>query len=205
MLASGAMFRLKYVIAGFAALAIGTTVHELTHVLVGRAISGEWPVYEIVQVTQVVPFASDFQRVVVTVSGPLVELIWIGLIGGAAIVTRGRRATFLAAAFGMLAVRAWAVLQVWVGAAISAPGVDAWRYDLAKAASTFDGNEYLALHLMSVINAVPVFLLLGAVIYLGLRVEGPRWGNVLIAVQGLLGAMLAMFALLMVRVFQALF
>jgi len=199
------MFRLKYVIAGFAALVIGTTVHELTHVFVGRAVSGEWPIYEIVQVTQVVPFASDFQRVVVTVAGPLVELVWIGLVGGAAIVTRGRRATFLAAAFGMLAIRAWAVLQVWVDAARSAPGVDAWNYDLAKAASTFDGNEFLALHLMSAINALPILVLLGAAIYPGLRVEGRRWGNMAVAVQGLLGAGLAMFALLMLRVFQALF
>ena len=130
------MFRLKYVIAGFAALVIGTTVHELTHVFVGRAVSGEWPIYEIVQVTQVVPFASDFQRVVVTVAGPLVELVWIGLVGGAAIVTRGRRATFLAAAFGMLAIRAWAVLQVWVDAARSAPG--GGRVELRPGKGRFD-------------------------------------------------------------------
>ena len=52
--------------------------------------------------------------------------------------------------------------------------VDAWNYDLAKAASTFDGNEFLALHLMSAINALPILVLLGAAIYPGLRVEGRR-------------------------------
>ena len=208
VLASEPMFRLKYVIAGFAALAIGATVHELAHVFVTRAISGEWPRYEFVQVTQVVPFTSDVQRVVVAVSGPLVELGWVGLIGGAAIVDRGRHGTVLAAAFGMLAARTWAVSQLWISAAGTVPGADAanaWRYDLAKAASTFEGNEYLALHLMSAINALPVFLLLGAVAALTFRARGRRWGNVAVAAQGVAGAGIAIFTLLIVRVFQALF
>lgn len=199
------MLRLKYVIAGFAALAIGATVHELAHVIVGRAITGEWPRYEFVQVTQLVPFTSDLQRVVVAVSGPLVELGWIGLVGGAAIVSKGRHGTILAAAFGMLAARTWAVSQLWIDAARTAPGMDAWRYDLAKAASTFEGNLYLALHLMSAINALPVYVLLGAVVVLALRARGRKWGNVAIAAQGVAGAGLAMFTLLIVRVFQALF
>lgn len=205
VLASGPMFRLKYVIAGFAALAIGATVHELAHVFAGRAITGEWPRYEFVQVTQLVPFTSDLQRVAVAVSGPLVELIWIGLVGGAAIVTGGRHRTVLAAAIGMLAARTWAVSQLWTDAARTAPGMDAWRYDLAKAASTFEGNEYLALHLMSAINALPVYVLLGAVVVLALRVKGQRWGNVAVAAQGVAGAGIAIFTLLIVRVFQAVF
>ncbi|MCZ6539444.1 MAG: hypothetical protein O6922_06430 [Chloroflexi bacterium] len=196
---------MKYVIAGFAALAIGTTVHELAHVFVGRAISGEWPRYEFVQVTQLVPFTSDLQLRGVAISGPLVELFWIGLVGGAAIVSRGRHSTILAAAFGMLAVRAWAVSQLWVDAARTAPGADAWRYDLSKAASTFEGNEYLALHIMSALNALPIFFLLGAVVVLTVRARGRRWGNVAVAAQGVSGAGIALFTLLMARVFQALF
>jgi len=199
------MLRLKYVIAGFAALAIGATVHELAHVIVIKAMTGEWPRYEFVQVTQVVPFTSDLQRVVVAVSGPLVELAWVGLVGGAAIVSRGRHGIILAAAFGMLAARTWAVSQLWVDAARTEPGADAWRYDLAKAASTFEGNEYLALHLMSAINAIPVYVLLGAVVVFTLRARGRRWGNVAIAAQGVAGAGIAIFTLLIARVFQALF
>ena len=205
VLGSGPMLRLKYVIAGFAALAIGATVHELAHVIVIKAMTGEWPRYEFVQVTQVVPFTSDWQRVVVAVSGPLVELGWVGLVGGAAIVSRGRHGIILAAAFGMLAARTWAVSQLWVDAARTGPGADAWRYDLAKAASTFEGNEYLALHLMSAVNAIPVYVLLGAVVVFTLRARGRRWGNVAIAAQGVAGAGIAIFTLLIVRVFQALF
>ncbi len=205
VLGSGPMLRLKYVIAGFAALAIGATLHELAHVIVIKAMTGEWPRYEFVQVTQVVPFTSDLQRVVVAVSGPLVELAWVGLVGGAAIVSRGRHGIILAAAFGMLAARTWAVSQLWVDAARTEPGADAWRYDLAKAASTFEGNEYFALHLMSAINAVPVYVLLGAVVVFTLRARGRRWGNVAIAAQGVAGAGIAIFTLLIARVFQALF
>lgn len=202
------MFRLKYVIAGFVALAVGTTAHELAHVAVTKAISGEWPVYEFVQVTQRVPLANDLQRVVVAVSGPLVEMGWVGLVAGAAIVDRGRHGTVLAAAFGVLVVRTWAVWQLWVSAARTEPttGVaDAWKFDLAKAATTFEGNEYLALHLMSAIGALPVFILLGAVVFYALRARGQRWGNALVAGQGVAGAGLAVFTLLIFRVFQALF
>ena len=208
VLGSGPMLRLKYVIAGFAALAIGATVHELAHIIVIKAMTGEWPRYEFVQVTQVVPLTSDWQRVVVAVSGPLVELGWVGLVGGAAIVSRGRHGIILAAAFGMLAARTWAVSQLWISAAGTVPGpeaTNAWRYDLAKAASTFEGNEYLALHLMSAINTVPVYVLLGAVVVFTLRARGRRWGNVAIAAQGVAGAGIAIFTLLISRVFQALF
>ena len=127
------------------------------------------------------------------------------IVGGAAIVSRGRHATILAAAFGMLAVRTWAVLQVWADAARTVPGTDAWRFDLALAASTFEGDEYLALHVLSALNAVPILVLLGVVVVHALRARGRRWGNAVAAVQGVAGAGIALFTLLMVRVFQALF
>ena len=61
------------------------------------------------------------------------------------------------------------------------------------------------MHMLSGLNALPIFVLLGVVVVFMLRARGRRWRNVVVAAQGAVGAALAMFTLLIVRVFQVLF
>jgi hypothetical protein len=152
-------------------------------------------------------FDTDLDLVIVALTGPIVELGWIALLSGAVIYGRTRLAgdVLIAGTIGMLVVRIVSTLKMWIDAAVSMPGEDPWRFDLSITASTFDGNEYLLLHLLNFVHAMPIIALLGAVAVISLRQSHGKLRSSILAFQGVVGAVLAVLTLLVVRVIQVIY